>query len=84
MIQLGQVEATTRPAIKKLLHKFDECDDLLYPEGLLTVFLWLHVIFIHIDAKDVICLELLGKLLYPRKQSKLCQLVKHIEVCFEF
>ena len=82
LIKFGQVEYTTRPVIKKLLQKLDTCDDLLYPEGLFNVFTvqLCDIHCTHSDAKDGICLELLSRLLYPRKQSKLC-LLKNIKVC---
>lgn len=34
LIQLAKMESATRPMMKKLLNNLDECDELLYPEGL--------------------------------------------------
>lgn len=34
LIQLARMETATHPIIKKLLNSLDECDELLYPEGL--------------------------------------------------
>ena len=54
-----------------MLQKFDECDNLLYKEGYqLSLYNCMWSRFKHTNAKDVICLELLGRLLH-----------KNIEVC---
>ena len=39
------------------------------------------IIYIIVDGKDMVCLELLVRLLYPRGLAKNSVILKHIEVC---
>ena len=44
LIQLAKLESATRPMIRKLLNSLDECDELLYPEGLCSGAFLFHIL----------------------------------------
>ena len=80
---MAKLESVTHPLIKKLLEGLKECDELLCPDGqhlLLLCTCVLLYIYIYLDGKDVICLQLLIRLLQPRGLGKNVAFLKFFEV----
>jgi len=82
IVELGKVEATSRPFIKKLLESIQGSIDMAKPDGKHAQHMKNCYHVMCVDAYDVACLELLSRLLYPRGFPKGVICIKHFEVCY--
>jgi len=80
IIELGKVEATSRPFITKLLESIQGSIDMAKPDGKHAQHMKNCYHVMCVDAYDVACLELLSRLLYPRGFPKGFIFIKHFEV----
>ena len=82
IMMLAKMEAVHRPFIKKLLNIIDEEDkDLNCPDGMYVCTHSLYKYnFFFADHKDVVCLEILLRLFFPRGVQKDVIFIKKFEV----